>query len=115
MKTTALQVIESEQYEAEYEMKATRAIIEHPKHGRILLAQGFGGLDDICGGAIRWRHGIAVQLQPGDTLHSLRSCEWNDTTSLYLAVVQGYDASRPILEWSGKKITSQARIAGLAD
>lgn len=94
-----------------YDMLCTEIIIDHPKHGRLLLVEGFGGVDSLAGGAYRWQHGIVAQLQPGDTLASLHGDGWNDYCNLYQAVVQGYDDSRPILDWTGAMIKSCAEKA----
>ena len=43
----------------------------HPRHGRVFLIEGFGGLDSLHGGAWRWRHGRAYRADADDTLASL--------------------------------------------
>jgi hypothetical protein len=108
-----INVIEQEQVERDYGMQGTEAIVEHPDHGLIYIADGFGGVDTMRGGAVRWEHGMAVKLQPGDTLESLLETEWNESTSLFRAMLEGYDEARPVLEISGRQIAAIAKAAGL--
>lgn len=112
--STKITVIETERVAGEYDMPKTVAVIEHPKHGRLYMAQGFGGMDTLAGGAVRWRHGLVAKLQPADTLDSLRSEPWNEHNSAYQAMLAGYDDSRPILDWDGQVVASVAETAGLA-
>ena len=79
------------------------SVIIETESGRILIHQGFGGIDTLHGGAYRWRHGVAVRLRPHDTFQSL-SGDWNAATSHLDAILAGYDPKRPVLEWSGRKI-----------
>ena len=65
---TKTTLIETTRVEADYGMLCTIAIVEHPKHGRLFIREGYGGEDSLAGGAIRWKHGIAIRIQPGDTL-----------------------------------------------
>ncbi len=94
-------------------MHYTIAIIQHATHGRLLLCQGFGGVDTLKGGAYRWQHGLACKLQPSDTLASLRAGKWNESTSLLDAVIHGADKSRELLTWTGAQLTKLAQVAGL--
>lgn len=104
---------EQDQLVGKYNQTQTVAVVEHPKHGRLLLMTGYGGEEDPAGGAHRWRHGMVVSLQPGDTLTSLRGEKWNDGTSLFDAVAMGMDDTRPIKDWSGHAMESFAKKAGL--
>lgn len=106
-------VVEVDHVEAEYGMLETVAIIEHAKHGRLLIREGFGGIDTLEGGAIRWKHGLVAKLQPDDTLKSLRKAGWNTEMSLYTAVSADYDSTRPVQLWSGFVIEKIAEAAGL--
>lgn len=92
-------------------MSAVLVVVEHPEHGRLLLVEGFGGLDAPQGGAYRWEHGTAYRLRPGDTFASLRAEPWNEITSTYEAMLRGYDDSRPLLEWSGHAVRAVAESA----
>lgn len=107
----ATTIIEQETREGQYGMDHTAMVVDHPEHGRLLLVDGFGGVGAPKGGAYRWEHGIVCRLQPGDTLESLRATPWSDIATLYEAVVQGRDATRPILEWSGDAIRGLALSA----
>lgn len=97
-------IIEQEAREGQYGMTYSTMVVEHQEHGRLLLVEGFGGMDSVQGGAYRWEHGVACRLQSGDTLESLHAEAWNEGTSRYEAVVAGRDDSRPVLEWSGHAI-----------
>jgi len=91
-------LIESETVERDYGTSGTNAILEQPNGDRYLICDGFGGIDTLEGGCVRWKHGTAYRLQSGDTLESLRSTEWNEHVSLFDAVINGYDESRPVTE-----------------
>lgn len=108
MTTTKITLIERDCTEADYGMMADMAIVEHPKHGRLFIREGYGGEDSLAGGAIRWRHGIAIRIQPGDTLESLRA-----NPDGYLNMVQGFDPDRPVLAWDGHSVEAVARAVGL--
>jgi len=112
MATQEITVIESETREGQYDMTWTAAIIEHPQHGRLYLAEGFGGMDSIEGGMYRWQHGLACRVLPSDTLESLED-DCNDYSTIREAMTSGHDDSRPVLEWSGSMIAAVAQAAGL--
>lgn len=109
---TTITLVESDTINGQYDMPLTIAIVD-TQDGRLLVSQAFGGMDTMAGGAVRWRNGIAVKLQPTDTLASLRAGEWNEHTSLMDAVLGGHDNSRPVLDWSGRHIADIADKAGL--
>ena len=115
-------VIESGSNEGVYEISCDWAIVDHPKHGRLYVAQGYGGEDGIEGGTYRWRHGIVCRLLPGDTIETLG--ELYDTESGYEisildGMIQGYDAERPVLGWAGymidRMISATQRKAGVSE
>ena len=108
------QVIEWTVTKGQYDLRCETAIVQHSTHGRVLIAQGYGGLLDLRGGAYRWQHGIACQLQPGDTLQSLSETPWNDQVSLYDAVINGYDDRRPMIDL-GAGVASAYIIAKAAE
>lgn len=107
------QIIEINHTRGEYDLPATVAIIDHPTHGRLLLSMGFGGLNTIEGGAYRWQHGVAIALQPGDTLASLSAGVLNECANLYDAVLSGHDDTRPYMDWTGNMIAACAEATGL--
>jgi len=107
------QLIEKESVGREYGFDGMHAIIDHPIHGRLWIMDGFGGVDTLKGGAVRWAHGMAVKLQPGDTLQSLKETPWNDYCALGDAVINAYDDTRPVLNWHGKVIQNLAAQTGL--
>lgn len=94
-------LIEKSVTDGPYGFDVESAIIEMPKHGRVYIQQGFGGIDQPIGGAVRWLHGIAVKVLDTDTLESLNNGRWNNETDLLDAVTHGYDKTRPVFEWSG--------------
>lgn len=104
-------IIERETETGQYGHSHDVMVVEHPEHGRLLLVEGFGGMDAPRGGAYRWEHGAVYRLQPNDTLASLRESEWNEWTNLYEATVHGYDDTRPPLDWSGVMVQSLAEHA----
>ena len=107
------QLIEMENVGREYGFDGTQAIVDHPEHGRLLLTDGFGGMGDLRGGAVRWEHGLVVKLLPGDTLDGLRDAPWNEFCDTFDAVIKGYDDSRPVLNWHGPVVAALAAQAGL--
>ncbi|ELA9292952.1 hypothetical protein QUO15_004414 [Vibrio parahaemolyticus] len=106
-------LIEKEHVIRDYGFSGINAIIDHPKYGRLLLRDGYGGEGSIQGGAVRWRHGIALKLKAEDTLDSLKNTHWNDETSLFFAVINGYDDQRPVQDWDGIIIKNIAKSVGL--
>jgi hypothetical protein len=107
MKTTQkATLIETQATVRDYGFTGTLAIVDTADHGRILIEDGFGGMDSIEGGCVRWKHGSAYQLQPGDTFASLGQ-------NGLAAVIQQCDESRPYLQWSGHVVASVAKSLGL--
>lgn len=102
-------LVEKDTLTGQYDINYDRMIVDSVKSGRLLLIEGFGGIDTLDGGTYRWKHGIAIQLKPGDTLESLDDTEWNDYYSTYQVVAQGQDDSRPVLQWDGFAIEKLAR------
>jgi hypothetical protein len=111
--TTTIQIIEIKTTPRDYGMAGTQAVVDHPKHGRLLIEDGFGGMDQLRGGCVRWEHGSVYQLQPGDTISSLEAAEWNDNYNGLQAVVNLLDDSRPYLQWDGSAIAAVSKKAGL--
>ena len=99
-------IVEAREVEHEYGFNGTQAIIDHPNYGRIFITTGFGGMGEMRGGAVRWEHGMAIQLRADDTFAAL------DGDTLFNAM-RGHGEDRAILEWPGKIIESVANSAGL--
>lgn len=100
-------LIEQDDVERDYGFSGVEAVIDHPAHGRILLCDGYG--EDAHGaGCVRWGHGKAISLQPTDDLDTLRA-----DPEAWMALLHGYDSSRPVLEWTGHMVASVAKSAGL--
>jgi len=108
-----LKIVESTREDGQYGMMCTVAIVDHPKHGRILITEGYGGEGQLRGGQYRWEHGMVIKLLPTDTFDSLSAGPWNDTVTLLEAVYGGYDDARPVLRWDGSAIASLAGGLGL--
>jgi hypothetical protein len=69
---SAYECVEIESRRGAYDMSQSYAIVQHRVTGdRYLVCQGFGGVDDLCGGRYRWRHGSAYKIGANDTLASL--------------------------------------------
>ena len=90
-------LIEIEHVERDYGMAGVNAVVESSDGKRLLICDGFGGVDSLQGGSVRWQHGMVVELQPTDSIESLRTGEWNDMTTHWDAMIHGYDKDRPIL------------------
>jgi hypothetical protein len=105
-----------ETVERDYGMPGTIAIVDLPKGTRLLIEDAFGGIDTLQGGAVRWKHGFAAVLQPGDTLESLRKIDpsYAFDVSYYEATKNGLDDTRPLLTWEGYVIENIAKSVGLA-
>lgn len=59
LETNMITVVESRTVERDYGFNGTEAVLDHPKHGRVLLCDGYGGENTLAGGAVRWSHGGA--------------------------------------------------------
>ena len=106
---TAIAIIEQRTAERDYQFAGVDAIISHPMHGRLLICDGFGGMGELRGGAVRWEHGIAIKLHNDDTLDDL----YADNYRILARAISGGDDSRPIMPWTGTTISALARNAGL--
>lgn len=107
MKTaTKSRVVDVDRQSGAYDMIRERAIIDHHKHGRILISEGWCGMDDIRGGAYRYTGGAVYQLNPDDTFASLAD-EQDATGSDHLTGI------RHLLDWTGAMIDRVAKSAGL--
>jgi len=106
-------IVEKETLERAYGFQGVQAIIDHDKHGRLLVLDGFGGMDTLQGGAVRFRHGMVIRLKNTDTLSNLKNQNWNNHESLLSAVLQGCDDDRPVLDWSGSMVSKLAESIGL--
>jgi hypothetical protein len=110
--TMTIKLIDSREIDRDYGFAGTEAIVEQPEYGRLLIADGYGE-KGLCGGMVRWEHGIAIQLQPGDDFASLDAGGWNDAMCLRQAVLAGYDDTRPVvIGISGAALARIARAAG---
>ena len=106
-------LIESRDFRGEYDLPRREAIVRHPDHGLLLIRDGYCGEGGIRGGAYRWDEGSVIRLRDGDSFSLLDNGAWNDDVVLYEPVVNGYDDSRPILEWEGYMIAKLAASVGL--
>jgi hypothetical protein len=106
-------IVESRAVKRDYGFDGTEAIVDTEKHGRLLIMDGFGGMDELRGGTVRWEHGSVYQLQPGDTFETLDedsdySC-CGERLSRLRVVVEQSDPSRPWVDWSGHALAGFAR------
>lgn len=101
-------IIEKRNVERDYGFIGTEVIIDHPKHGRLMIMDAFGWREQNSGGKVRWRHGMAIQLKDGDTFASLAA---ENSDPHYLR--KGYDAERPVLDWDGFIVSQIASGLGL--
>jgi len=109
-------LVETQAVERDYGFDGTQAIID-TNNGRLLIKDGYGGVDTLAGGCVRWRHGAAYALQPGDTFKSMSAkfgtCYGKDV-SILSAVFEQADEARPYLPyWSGDAIAAVARQLGI--
>lgn len=104
-------LIEQDTNQGQYDLPCQEMIVELTDGRRMYLLEGFGGMSDLEGGQYRWRHGIAIQILPTDTLESLRADTGEYNTTSYDRLVHGYDEQRPVQEWPGTIIDSIASAA----
>ena len=104
-------LIDSRTIEGKYGFDAKQAIVEHPKYGRILITEQWGG-GDLQGEQYRFSHGVAAKLHDNDTFEAM-DAPWNEWTSTIDAVLHACDESRPVFEWPGKVLVSIAKAAGV--
>ena len=97
-------VVEAREVERDYGFTGNEVIVDHPKLGRLLVTDGFGGDPQGPNGmCVRWRHGVVVKLKPDDTFEILDG-DWNEWLSILGAVLDGRDDERPIQLWDGPAI-----------
>ncbi len=110
-----MKLIEKQTIERDYGFDGTIAIIDHPDHGRVLIEDGYGS-DGLNGACVRWAHGLAIQLQPGDTLQKLMH-EDNpqyDHQTYHQIASAGRDDTRSIFfDLPGHTLTRWADTLGL--
>jgi hypothetical protein len=94
-------------------MGCKEAIIESADGQRIYLQQGYGGESQICGGCYRWRHGLAMEVLPGDTLTSLHTPDDMGNSPIMWATHGDAFEGRRILDWDGNVIQAVAGAVGL--
>jgi len=69
-------------------------------------------MDSLDGGMYRWRHGLAVQLLPDDTMEAL-SAPHNDIETILSAACAGYRQERPLMEWDSYAVATIAEACGI--
>ncbi len=105
-------LIEEKTVTREYGLTGINAIVRH-NGDLLLITDGFGGFDDIMGGAVRWQHGRVYKLLDGDTLGSLRKGYYSKYRSNWAILLEGHDDCRPLLDWSGHEIAALAKKLNL--
>lgn len=96
----------------DYGFSGIEAIVETEK-GRLLIQDGFGGIDSIRGGAVRWEHGLVHQLKADDTFTSLDDVVNDAGSTLQDCMTYGTDDARPQLLWDGYALANFAKSVGL--
>jgi hypothetical protein len=107
MAAAKIKIIERRSIKGAYGMPCDMAILDDDRHGRLLVAQGWGG-SGVQGETHRWCHGVVVKLKPTDNFEAL-DADWNDCFSTMSAVLSGADHFRPMLEWSGHAVAAYAQ------
>lgn len=101
-------LVEQKSVERDYGFLGTQAIIESEKHGRLFIEDGFGGMDSLAGGQVRWRHGMARKISEVDTIDSLTKLQLMKSGFPFRQI----DNLSP-LPWDGFMIEKLARSVGL--
>lgn len=105
-----IKVVEQREVEGAYGFDYAQIIIDHHKHGRLLMVEGWGG-SEIDGEQYRWKHGIVASILPDDDFTSLDEMI-NPGTRVIDAVIHGSDDDRRLLEWSGHSIENMVKNVG---
>lgn len=114
MNISKSKIIEQISVERDYGFTGTAAIVDHKKYGRIFIEDGFGGIDTLAGGRVRFKHGMIISLKKDDTFEKLGSfVDRLDNISILELAENGYDSTRPILDLSGFSIDKIAISIGL--
>jgi len=101
--------------DGEYSMRCNCAIIKQKQTGKkYYIADGFGGMDQLCGGMYRYRHGVMIGLLDSDEegvekfLEKMKNEMVNEYTTKLELMLEGYDDQRPIIDIEGVKIQAIA-------
>lgn len=103
-----IKIVEEQVVDGAYGFRREMLIIDHPRHGRLLLAEEYCGETELRGGQYRW--GSVHRLQPDDTFGALAG-EWNECTTILEAVEMQHDDSRPWLDWPPLYVERMAHAA----
>jgi hypothetical protein len=87
--------------------KVKQVIIDHPKHGRLLLSQ-----DVLTGGGGSWQHGKIVSLKKDDTFDTLVE-PINLGKLLIDAALEGDRHDRPVTRWGNDYLKKLATVCKL--
>lgn len=108
-----MKIIDSREIERDYGFIGNEVIIDHPEYGRILVLDGFGGIDTPSGGAVRWRHGSVYHLKADDTFSNL-DVEDSNYNSLLTLIKNCCDQERPYLDLEGYHIETLMKSIDLS-
>ena len=108
-----LKIIEKRDVIRDYGFSGVEVMVDHPKHGRLLLQDGFGGIDSLSGGAARWEHGMVHKLLDTDTFETLGEVVNEYGSTVQDCMTYGTDDTRPQLLWDGFCIASLIKSLGL--
>lgn len=103
-----IRIVDSRVTRGAYDFLRAQMIVDHPRHGRLLLAEEYCGETELRGGQYRW--GSVHRLRPDDTFDALGG-EWNECTTILDAVEMQHDDSRPWLDWPPLYVERMARAA----
>jgi len=112
--TATAKLIEKETVTRDYDFLGCNAIIEY-QGKRHLICDGYAGQESPCGGAVRWRHGVACAILPDDTIASLRQTSYNHDMSVFEALLMGcaVDGRHLLDDWDGHAVAAIAKQVGL--
>lgn len=81
-------LIETQSITHDGDRPGTRAIVDHPTIGRLMISDGVGGQSGYSGGTVRWIYGAAYKIGDTDTMahvSSMRRLRCNGLTISALA------------------------------
>jgi len=107
--STQIKIIESNTINGQYGIPRDSMVIDHPVHGRLYMAQGYGGAYTLRSGCERWGHGMVIKIGEDDTILGLKSRTWTDGMNYYDAMTHGWYGK--ILNWTGLAIEKLAIAA----
>lgn len=109
---TSTKIVETRTVTRDYGFTGNEIIID-TDNGRLLIQDGFGGIDSLRGGAVRWEHGMVHQLKDAGTFATLDEVVNDYGSTLQDCMTYGVDQDRPQLLWHGTAIDKLASYLNL--